>query len=194
MTLCHILPERRGWVNMKHGNFTLEKLYDVLRKIKSRKADSFDEEWKTKTFDDLRFCDAVFNQEIPKRWKKSLRRWSRNHQKYGGIGFTSIEANVYNALHLNRNEPEKKNVLWKKQKTFWRNRSTTSKILRIRRIIEVRAKNIEATYLLVDFSQPFNSIHSVCQWSGRPGFNPKSRHTKDFKNGTWYLLALRSAI
>ena len=26
-------------------------------------------------------------------------------------------------------------------------------------------------------------------WSGRPGFNPRSRHTKDFKNGTWYLLA-----
>ena len=24
------------------------------------------------------------------------------------------------------------------------------------------------------------------QWSGRPGFNPRSRHTKDFLNGTWY--------
>ena len=30
---------------------------------------------------------------------------------------------------------------------------------------------------------------SVGQWTGRPGFNPRSRHTKDFKNGTWYLLA-----
>ena len=30
---------------------------------------------------------------------------------------------------------------------------------------------------------------SVRQWSGRPGFNPRSDHTKDFKNGTWYLLA-----
>ena len=29
----------------------------------------------------------------------------------------------------------------------------------------------------------------VRQWSGRPGFNPKSRHIKDFKNGTWYLFA-----
>ena len=27
------------------------------------------------------------------------------------------------------------------------------------------------------------------QWARRPGFNPKLRHTKDFKNGTWYLLA-----
>ena len=25
---------------------------------------------------------------------------------------------------------------------------------------------------------------SVCQWSRRPGFNPMSHHTKDFKNGT----------
>ena len=24
----------------------------------------------------------------------------------------------------------------------------------------------------------------VCQWSRRPGFNPRSSHTKDFKNGT----------
>ena len=29
---------------------------------------------------------------------------------------------------------------------------------------------------------------SVRQWSGRPGFNFRSCHTKDFKNGTWYLL------
>ena len=25
--------------------------------------------------------------------------------------------------------------------------------------------------------------------SGKPGFNPRSRHIQDFKNGTWYLLA-----
>ena len=26
--------------------------------------------------------------------------------------------------------------------------------------------------------------YSVRQWSGRPGFNPRSSYTKDFKNGT----------
>ena len=26
---------------------------------------------------------------------------------------------------------------------------------------------------------------SVCQWSRRPGFSPRSSHTKDSKNGTW---------
>ena len=25
---------------------------------------------------------------------------------------------------------------------------------------------------------------SVRQWPGRPGFNPRSSHTEDFKNGT----------
>ena len=29
----------------------------------------------------------------------------------------------------------------------------------------------------------------VRQWSGRPGFNPKSSHTNDSKNGTWCFLA-----
>ena len=24
----------------------------------------------------------------------------------------------------------------------------------------------------------------IRQWPGRPGFNPRSSHTKDFKNGT----------
>ena len=30
---------------------------------------------------------------------------------------------------------------------------------------------------------------SVHQWSGRLGFNPRLGHTKDLKNGTWYLFA-----
>ena len=30
----------------------------------------------------------------------------------------------------------------------------------------------------------WSNEYSVRQWSGRPGFNPWSRHTKDFKNGT----------
>ena len=29
------------------------------------------------------------------------------------------------------------------------------------------------------------SLNTVRQWSRRPGFNPRSCHTKDFKNGTW---------
>ena len=40
-------------------------------------------------------------------------------------------------------------------------RSTTSKILTIRRILEgVRAKSLEVTILFVDFTEAFDSIHS----------------------------------
>ena len=43
---------------------------------------------------------------------------------------------------------------------FRRNRSMTSQILTIRRILEgVRAKNLQATLIFVDFTKAFDSIH-----------------------------------
>ena len=73
-----------------------------------------------------------------------------------GITLTSI----YNALLHNRIEPKIENILWKNQNGFRRNRSTTSQILTIRRILEgVRAKNLEATILFVDFTKAFDTIH-----------------------------------
>ena len=52
------------------------------------------------------------------------------------------------------------NILRKNQNGFRRNRSTTSQILTIRRILEgVQAKNLQATLLFVDFTKAFDSIH-----------------------------------
>ena len=34
----------------------------------------------------------------------------------------------------------------------------------------------------------------VCQWSRRPGFNPRLSHTKDSKNGTWCHFVLTLSI
>ena len=52
------------------------------------------------------------------------------------------------------------NIFRKNQNVFRRNRSTTSQILTIRRILEgVRAKNLQATLLFVDFTEAFDSIH-----------------------------------
>ena len=52
------------------------------------------------------------------------------------------------------------NILRKNQNGFWRNRSTTSQILTIRRILEgVLVKNLQATLLFVDFTKAFDSIH-----------------------------------
>ena len=89
--------------------------------------------------------------------KKGDLRLAKNYQ---GIILTSIAAKIYNALLRNRIEPKIDNILWKNQNGFQRNRSTTSQILTIRRILEgVRAKNLQATLLFVHFTKVFDSIH-----------------------------------
>ena len=81
-------------------------------------------------------------------------------KNYQGITFTSIAAKIYNALLRNRIEPKIDNILRKNQNGFRRNRSTTSRILTIRRILEgVRAKHIQATLIFVDFTKAFDCIH-----------------------------------
>ena len=81
-------------------------------------------------------------------------------KNYRGITLTSITAKIYNALLRNWIEPKVANILRKNQNGFRRNRSTTSQILTIRRILEgVRAKNLLATILFVEFAKAFDSIH-----------------------------------
>ena len=96
-------------------------------------------------------------------------------KNYQGITLTSIAAKIYNVLLRNRIEPKIDNILRKNQNGFQRNRSTTSQILTICRILEgVRAKNLQVTLLFVDFTKVFDSIHS---WED--GTNPTSiRPTK----------------
>ncbi len=82
------------------------------------------------------------------------------NKNYRGITLTSIAAKIYNALLRNRIEPKIDNILRKNQNGFRRNRSTTSQILTIRKILEgVRAKNLQATLIFVDFTKAFDSIH-----------------------------------
>ena len=81
-------------------------------------------------------------------------------KNYRGITLTSIAAKIYNALIQNRIEPKIDNILRKNQNGFRRNRSTTSQILTIRRILEgIRAKNLQVTLQFVDFTKAFDSIH-----------------------------------
>ena len=152
-------------LDIKLGPFTQEE-------IKNRKAAGLDEIpleiWKTKQFDDilLRHCNAVYNQNPIDRWmkgcilpfpKKGAFGLAKN---YWGITLASIAAKICNALLRNRIEPKINHILRKNQNGFRRNRSTTSQILTIRRILEgVRAKNLQATLLFVDFTKAFDSIH-----------------------------------
>ena len=111
-------------------------------------------------------ANAVYNQNLIDRWMKGcilpfLKKGDFGLAKnYRGITLTSIAAKIYNALLRNRIEPKIDNILRKNQNGFRRNRYTTSQILTIRRILEgVRAKNLQATLLFVDFIKPFDSIH-----------------------------------
>ena len=159
-------------LDIKQGPFTQEELDSVLKKIKNRKAAGLDEippeVWKTRQFYDilLRYCNAVYNQNTIHRWMKGCilpfpkKGGLRLAKNYRGITLTSIAAKIYNALLWNRIEPKINNILRKTQNGFRRNRSTTSQILTIRRILEgVRTKNLLATLLFVDFTKAFDSIH-----------------------------------
>ena len=159
-------------LDIKLGPFTREELKSVLRKIKNRKAAGFDEippeVWKTRQFNDILLwhCNAEYNQNPIDIWMKGCilpfpKRGDLGLAKnYRGITLTSIAAKISNALRRNRIEPKIDNILRKNQNGFWRNRSKTLQILTIRRILEgVRAKNLQATILFVDFTKAFDSIH-----------------------------------
>ena len=159
-------------LDIKQGPFTQEELDSVLRKIKNKKAAGLDEippeVWKSRQFDDilLRHCNAVYNQNPIDRWMKG---WILPFPKKGDHGLAKnyrditlifLTAEIYNALLRNRIEPKIDNILRKNQNGFRRNRSTTSQILTIRRVLEgVRAKNSQATFLFVDFTKAFDSLH-----------------------------------
>ena len=173
-------------LDIKLGPFTQEELDSVLRKIKNRKAAGLDEippeVWKTRQFDDilLRHCNAVYNQNLIDRWMKGCilpfpkqgdHRLAKN---YRGIKLTSIAAKIYNALLRNRIEPKIDNTLRKNQNGFRRNRSTTSQILTIRRILEgVRAKKPTSD---INICRLYQGLRFLSQ--RKDGRNPTSvRHT-----------------
>ena len=148
----------------------MQELDSVLRKIKNRKVAGLDEippeVWKTRQFDDilLRHCNAVYNQIPIDKWMKGCilsfpkKGYFGLAKNYRGITLTSIAVKIYKALLRNRIEP-KIDILRKKQNGFRRNRSTTSQLLTIRRILEGVRANLQATLLFVDFTKAFHSIH-----------------------------------
>ena len=80
-------------------------------------------------------------------------------KNYWSITLTSIAAKIYNVLLCNRIESKIDTLLRKNQNGFRRKGSTTSQILTIRQILEsVRAKNLQATILFVEFTKAFDII------------------------------------
>jgi exonuclease III len=159
-------------LDIRTGLFTMDELHTTKKQIKRGKASGLDniptEVWMTGDFDNelLNFCNSVYQQDQITRWvegcilpfpKKGDLGLPTN---YRGITLTAIAAKIYNLLLLNRIRPKIDPILRKNQNGFRQNRSTVGQILTIRRIIEgVRAKNLTAVLLFVDFSKAFDTIH-----------------------------------
>ena len=117
--------------------------------------------WKTRQFDDilLRHCNTVYNQNPIDRWTKGC---IPHFLKKGDLG---LAKNYHSSQNLQcpttkPHVPQIDKIQRKNQNGFRRNRSTTSQVLTIRRILEgVRAKNLQATLLFVDFTKAFDSIN-----------------------------------
>ena len=117
----------------------------------------------------MTYCtDTVMQFIIKIRWTDewrdtsslSLKRRPRIIQELPRYITYIHRAKIYNALQRNCIKPKIDSILKKNQNGFRRNRSTTSQILTIRRILEgVRLKNLQETISFVDFTNAFDSIH-----------------------------------
>ena len=152
----------------------MDELKAALQNTKSAKACGLDnipgEVWKLDDFNDilLQLCNAVYNGNPIDKWRQGcLLPFPKKGDlgvasNYRGITLTSIAAKIYNSMLLNRIRPYIDPILRINQNGFWQNRSTSGQILFVRRIIEgVKAKNLPAVLLFIDFSKAFDSIH--CQ-------------------------------
>ena len=79
---------------------------------------------------------------------------------YRGISLTAIACKITNKMILNRIQPLLDPHLRPNQNGFRPQRTTTSHILALRRIIEgVKKNNLKAVILFVDFKKSFDSVH-----------------------------------
>ena len=82
-----------------------------------------------------------------------------NTENFREIIQKPIAANIYNLLILNRIRPKIDRIIRKNQNGFRTNSSTNGQILIVRRIIDgVKANNLHAILLFIDFSKAFDSI------------------------------------
>lgn len=82
-----------------------------------------------------------------------------NCDNYRGISMCSVVTKVLNKMLLLRIRPEMEKVLRFSQNGFRPGRGTTPHILALRRLLEgVRAKNLQAVIIFVDFRKAFDSV------------------------------------
>ena len=159
-------------INIETAIFTKYELLKAINTINNGKACGLDEIpieiWNINEFQDflLICCNKVYEQDPIDIWNKGciipLPKMGdlSSTNKYRGITLKCIAAKIYNLMLLNRIRPAVDIILRKNQNRFRTNRSTSGQILAVRRIIEcANAKNLTVTFLFIDFSKSFDSIH-----------------------------------
>ena len=160
-------------LSIKTGPFTVKEYQAVKRKLKEDKTLGSDgisiEALKHCDFDDIivKYANKLLiDQEKPDQWSDihiiPLPK-SGDLSKVGnyrGIGISSTVSNVINRMILNRIQPAIDEHLRPNQNGFRPNRSTSSHILALRRIIEgVKQNKLPAVITFVDFRKAFDSVH-----------------------------------
>ena len=114
----------------------------------------------------LNFCNMALQKGItPKIWSEiniipiPKKGNLSDCSNYRGISMCSVITKLLNKILLNRIRTEVDPLLRNSQNGFRPGRSTTSHILSLRRIIEgVKAKNLSAVIIFIDFKKAFDSI------------------------------------
>ena len=154
------------------SDFTMQELTLAIKMSQNNRATGLDEipaeVWKSGCLNNelLDICIKTYHGDPPSYWlrggirpipKKGDLGLANN---YRGITLTSAAAKIYNRMLLNRLRPHLDPLLRINQNGFRPGRSTISQILTLRRLIEgVRAKQLPAVMIFVDFKKAFDSIH-----------------------------------
>ena len=154
------------------GEFSQAEVDQAVRQMKSGKSPGLDglpaEFWKLSRIKIIlrKFCNETYNGNRPEQWGVSglipipKKGDLRSTDNYRGISLAQVAAKTYNRLLLNRIRPALDKVLRSNQNCFRQERSTTSHILALRRIVEKLSNyNKEAVIIFIDFRKAFDSIN-----------------------------------
>ena len=160
-------------LGIEDGPFTSPEYNKVKQNLKLGKAAGPDgippDVFKLCEFDDiaLHICNrALMENDKPEMWSlmnivpvpKSGDLSSTDN--YRGISLICIIAKMYNKMILNRIREVLDVKLRNNQNGFRKNRTTVGQILALRRIIEgVKAHNLPAILVFIDFKKAFDTIH-----------------------------------
>ena len=159
------------FATIRKGDFDMVELNKAIKQMKNGKAPGTDslpiEFWKIEELKDplLEFCNASYRGQRPTEWgilrlvpvpkKGDLSK----PDNYRGISLAQTASKIYNRMILNRIRHSIDKVLRPNQNGFRENRSTSSHLLALRRLIEeIRNHNQDAVLVFIDFKKAFDSV------------------------------------